>query len=217
MAPSDSQERRTDARERILAAAAAVFAELGFSGAGVDEIARRSGVNKAMLYYHVGDKQALYTAVLARNIDHARKVIEEAVEAAEGPVERLSAMLRALTTVVQEAPAYHRLVLREMASGGAHLEPEILARFVAIVGLTRRLLDEGRERGVFRDLNPLLTHLLLIGGVIATGAQPLRRKLLDSGLFPIELQPAALSDPAVFLTDVIMNGIKAPTPGGVPS
>jgi len=217
MAPSNSQERRAETREKILAAAEAVFAEHGFSGAGVDEIARRSGVNKAMLYYHVGDKQALYTAVLVRNIDRAREVLEEAIDAAKDPIARLTAMLGALTTIVQEAPAYHRLVLREMASGGAHLENAVLLRFAAIVGLTRRMMEEGQAAGQFRDLNPFLTHLLLVGGVIATAAQPLRRRLIEEGLIPPELQHLMPADPTAFLADVILNGIKAPASGGAAS
>ncbi|HVR42592.1 MAG TPA: helix-turn-helix domain-containing protein, partial [Thermoanaerobaculia bacterium] len=44
-------------RDHILDVAAAVFAEQGFAGARIDEIARRAGVNKAMLYYRVGNKE----------------------------------------------------------------------------------------------------------------------------------------------------------------
>jgi TetR/AcrR family transcriptional regulator len=215
MALSELQERRVATKEKILSAAEAVFAEHGFSGAGVHEIARRSGVNKALLYYHVGDKQALYTSVLVRNIDRARDVLEEAIGgAADGPVERVTAMLGALTTIVREAPAFHRLILREMASGGAHLENTVLTRFAHIVGLTRRVMEEGRSAGLFRDLNPFLTHLLLVGGVIATAAQPLRRRLMEEGLIPQELQHLVPADPTAFLVDVILNGIKAPIAGG---
>ena len=56
-------------RDAVLAAAAKVFAEKGFGGARVDEIAARAGVNKAMLYYHVGSKEELYAAVVARVLD----------------------------------------------------------------------------------------------------------------------------------------------------
>ncbi len=206
--------RRSDAPERILAAATEVFAERGFAGARVDEIARRAGTNKAMLYYHLGDKQALYTAVLARTIDHARRVIERALNGASGPAEGLRAMLEALTTIIREAPAYHRLILREMASGGAHLEHEILVRLVGVIGLTRRLLEEGHERGVFRATDPLLTHLLLMGGVIATAAHPLRSRLDESGLLPPDTHGAALGDPAAFLADVLMNGLRSREVGG---
>ena len=50
-------------RDRILDAATEVFAEKGFGETRVDEIAARAGVNKAMLYYHVGGEEALYAAV----------------------------------------------------------------------------------------------------------------------------------------------------------
>ena len=54
-----------DPRRRIVAAAAEVFAARGFDGARIEEIAERARINKALLYYHVGDKERLYFAVLA--------------------------------------------------------------------------------------------------------------------------------------------------------
>jgi TetR/AcrR family transcriptional regulator len=203
-------KRSPDPKELILGAATDVFAERGFAGAGMDEIARRSGVNKALLYYHVGDKQTLYRAVLARCMDSARAMVEETLARSRDPEDRLRSLLVGLTQVVAEAPAYHQLILREMASGGANLAPEILDRLVGMLGLTRRVLDEGRSTGVFRDLNPFLTHLLLIGGVIATAAQPLRRRLESAGLVPVDDGSGALGDPATFLADVVLNGIRLP-------
>ena len=67
MGRTEADAPPSQTRERIVGAASAIFADKGFAGARVDEIARRAGVNKAMLYYHVGDKQALYTAVLTHN------------------------------------------------------------------------------------------------------------------------------------------------------
>ncbi|NDU79447.1 TetR family transcriptional regulator, partial [Actinomadura sp. DSM 109109] len=48
----------------ILAAAVREFTERGYEGARVDNIARRAGVNKRMLYHYFGNKEALYVAVL---------------------------------------------------------------------------------------------------------------------------------------------------------
>ena len=48
----------------ILDAAAKVFAEKGYDGARVDEIAAEAGMNKAMLYYRIGDKEELYRRVV---------------------------------------------------------------------------------------------------------------------------------------------------------
>ncbi len=66
-------------RQTILDAASSVFAADGFGGARVDEIARRAGVNKALLYYHVGNKQALYTAVLMRTFDRLEAALAGAM------------------------------------------------------------------------------------------------------------------------------------------
>ncbi len=51
-------------RLRILEAAKAEFAAHGLAGARVDRIAAKAGANKRMLYYHVGNKEDLYLAVL---------------------------------------------------------------------------------------------------------------------------------------------------------
>jgi len=51
-------------RERILAAATEEFASMGFGDARVDEIARRAGINKRMLYHYFGNKDELFQAVL---------------------------------------------------------------------------------------------------------------------------------------------------------
>src|SRR4051794_4820714 len=55
-------------QQRILEAAFKEFAEKGFAGARVDEIARSAGVNKRMLYHYFGAKEALFREVLRRKM-----------------------------------------------------------------------------------------------------------------------------------------------------
>ena len=70
----DSSSRTTVARnpersrERILNAAFKEFAAKGFAGARVDQIARRAGINKRMLYHYFGDKESLFRHVLRRKM-----------------------------------------------------------------------------------------------------------------------------------------------------
>jgi TetR/AcrR family transcriptional regulator len=49
----------SDAKDRILKAARALFARKGFDGARVDEIAETAGVNKALIYYYFDGKRAI--------------------------------------------------------------------------------------------------------------------------------------------------------------
>ena len=53
-------------REKLIKVAEDIFAEKGFSGARVDEIAKISGVNKRMIYAHFTNKENLYKEVLNR-------------------------------------------------------------------------------------------------------------------------------------------------------
>lgn len=64
-------------RQRILDAARDEFARYGSDGARVDRIARAARANKRMLYYHIGNKDALYLAVLERAYEHIRAAERE--------------------------------------------------------------------------------------------------------------------------------------------
>src|SRR3954463_14650990 len=59
-------------RLRILEAAKQEFSARGLAGARVDRIAARADANKRMLYYHVGNKDELYLAVLEGAYDKIR-------------------------------------------------------------------------------------------------------------------------------------------------
>ena len=195
-------------RDRILDTASAVFAEAGFAGARVDGIAARAAVNKAMIYYHVGDKRALYTAVLMRNFDRVRSAIETALATAGTARQRFEAVITALTDVVREYPDHPRIVLREIASGAASLPPEALARMLEVVGVVRDLLQEGVANGEFRVLDPVLTHLTIVGALIFLNATaPIRERAAELG--PGFDLPEPTADVAAFLTDMLLDGIAA--------
>src|SRR5688572_10536893 len=103
-----------DPHERIVAAAAEVFASRGFDGARIDEIAERAGINKAMLYYHVGDKERLYSAVLVETIDRALALVRAATANAHSPSEKLQAVLDTLAAFGTSNPEFIPLIMREV-------------------------------------------------------------------------------------------------------
>jgi AcrR family transcriptional regulator len=61
---SQSQDHSQDARRRLIEVALLAFAEKGFEGVGIREIAQRAKTNPAMIAYHFGGKDGLYEAVL---------------------------------------------------------------------------------------------------------------------------------------------------------
>ncbi len=208
----DTHQPELTTRQRILDAASSAFAADGFAGARVDEIARRAGVNKALLYYHVGNKQALYTAVLMRNFDRIEAALADAT-APEGTArDRLAAVIATVTRTLQTYPDHPRIVLREFASAGNNLQPEVLERMVRILGTVRLLLADGVRSGEFRATQPVLTHLTMIGAsLILNAVAPLRSRAAEIG--PDMQIPDDDTEVAPFLTDLLLNGIAAPRTG----
>src|ERR1051325_924828 len=87
---SGSRGEPEKTRAAILKAALKEFSEEGVSGARTDEIARRAGVNKALLYYYFKDKEGLYAAALEQVFSGLhQKVMRVLEDGALAPRERL--------------------------------------------------------------------------------------------------------------------------------
>lgn len=70
-------EASSDTRRRLLEAALIVFAERGFDGAGIRDIAERAKANSAMVQYHFGGKEGLYLEALRYAFEQGPKCIHE--------------------------------------------------------------------------------------------------------------------------------------------
>jgi AcrR family transcriptional regulator len=209
-----SSKAESEPRRRILDAAALVFAEHGFDGAGVDDIAARAGVNKAMLYYHVGDKATLYGAVTTEFIGRIRAEIERRLVGLDDPLPRLRAVQRTFLEMMHAHPHYPQLMQRELADGGTHLPPEALASMAEVMRITRSILADGQRAGVFRAVHPLLAHLLIVSSAMfIMNSQRLRSRLDAQGLLPADTPPDLLSI-ADALADVVLHGIAVETKSG---
>jgi TetR/AcrR family transcriptional regulator len=195
-----------DTRQRILAAAAEVFGEIGFAGARVDEIAARAGVNKAMLYYHVGDKDKLYATVLTDTVDRVPPILHAAIAEADSPAEKLQCVLDTFSSLPQSNPHFVPIMLREIASGGATLPDEMLVRMAAVFRAVADVLAEGVKKKAFRKTDPLLTHVTLIGSMMfLVASQPIRARLAKVAGFDSE---HTLEDLARHTGDLILKGLE---------
>ena len=194
--------------ERILEAATEAFGTKGFAGAKVEAIARLAGVNKAGLYYHVGNKDKLYEAVLLRLFGQVAGTLEQAVPDGASPAESLAGLVGALAGLFERLPMLPRIMAMEMASGGHTLPDAALKEFRRIFAVTRTILERGRKSGTLRPVEPVFVHMCLVGTlVIYALSEPLRQRFAaaarDLGL-RLDLP---LADAAAFLGDIVGRGL----------
>jgi AcrR family transcriptional regulator len=157
---------KRDSQAEILRAAAREFAARGYEAAGVDRIAAKARVNKAMLYYHYGSKLGLYVEVLR---DMFRAVGARARAIADGPEPASEKFNRWIATIVEEAaarPWFPPIMLRELASGGTHFDPDTLSMMNAVYAAVRDIILQGQREDQFRDVDPLLTHLTIMPAIL---------------------------------------------------
>ncbi|MDQ5984992.1 MAG: hypothetical protein CSYNP_00696 [Syntrophus sp. SKADARSKE-3] len=173
-----TKEKGQETNERIVQAATEVFSELGYGGARVDEIARRAGVNKATLYYHIGDKKALYAVVLHSVIGHtAERIEKELGPDTLSPVEKIRAYIRGFAHAIEHNPRVAPIMMRELASGGKTLPDVVAQDFARIIAIVTAILKEGYEKGVFIKVTPFIIHMMAAGCMVFYRATaPVRSK-----------------------------------------
>ncbi|WP_046866863.1 TetR/AcrR family transcriptional regulator [Microvirga massiliensis] len=156
----ERQTRRNPegSRRALLEAAIAEFASKGRAGARVDEIARRAGVNKQLVYHYFGNKDDLFRAALEEVYGQIR-TRERALNLAKLPPTK--AMERLVTfsfDYLLHHPEFIALLSDENRYGAFHLNgsPKVQSMHSPLVELIRESLDRGVREGVFRkDLDPI--------------------------------------------------------------
>jgi AcrR family transcriptional regulator len=209
MGSKSLKDKKTFSIERILKAASDVFSEMGFSGARMDEIARRAGLNKAMIYYRIGDKKALYEAVLHNFFSAYAQRIVENTKAGNSPEEKFKIFVRNTVRTIDKGGGIAPIMMRELASGTRTL-PEVVAQdFVVIISTLATILDEGEQTGVFVKTNPFFVHMMIVGTVsFYKMSLPVRIGMNQASGGLKKLNIDSSEDPGPILEDYLFKMLK---------
>ncbi len=151
-------------RAELLEVATVAFAESGYSGTRVDEIADRTRTTKRMIYYYFGSKEQLYLAVLERSYRGIREA-EGALNVGDlSPVEAV----RRIAELTYDHHLNHSAFIRLVSIENIH-RGEFIRRLESLrdlnqpaLGLLDGVLTRGREAGAFRgDVDALDVHLVI--------------------------------------------------------
>lgn len=172
---------------QILAAAAREFAERGYAGAGVDRIARRARVNKAMLYYHFGSKRTLYRTLLRQTFSEVAGRLEQIAASPTPAGDQLDRAIATFASYIAEHPTFPAIMMREVAEGGVHLDRETLAALSGLPVAIGRIVQRGIEHQELRPVHPLAAYFTLFAPIaMFLGGAPIRKRLAAERLIPTE-------------------------------
>jgi TetR/AcrR family transcriptional regulator len=153
--PAGSRQRRQPdvTRRRILQAATTEFSAKGLAGARVDEIARRAGVSKRMLYHYFGNKEALWLAVLEQAYLHIRSEERGLDVGRLSPVEGMRRLIAFTIAYDSAHPEFISLLLSENLQRARYLRRSRKVRelHTSLLDVIEDILQRGRKTGVFRS------------------------------------------------------------------
>ncbi len=145
--PAITAERSQQRYKLILDAATEVFAEHGFEGSSIVDVASRAGVSEGLIYKYFRDKRDLLAQVLAAF--NARITDELEAEAAHGETfrDKLEIVIAHRLRSIAQYPGLTRLFVSQVRSSSNEpgLDVRSLSRRAA--RMWKRMCDEARERG----------------------------------------------------------------------
>jgi AcrR family transcriptional regulator len=201
------EQLRSQARhQRILDAAAQVFARQGYGRASVDDIATASDTSKGGVYFHFPNKEAIFLALLDRLAGLLRERTERAMAEATGPAARLDAALSTMLRTFAGHRALARLFLVDALGASPLFNARILGIQDEFVRLIRRNLDEAIAAGAMPAVDTEITSIAWFGALF----QVVTRWLLTG-------RPAHLEDAYPALRALLLRSVEIPpagTPGG---
>jgi AcrR family transcriptional regulator len=152
-------ETKRPRREAILDAATELFAERGFEGTSLRDVAERVGVRKASLFHHFASKEALYEAAIDRLVADLQEPLAVIYSSGGTYVELLETLTSTLVGALGTRPHAARLLVREAMDWAPIARAKLLDRVLMVLEAGAAWVGAGQADGVFNEGDP--KHIVL--------------------------------------------------------
>jgi AcrR family transcriptional regulator len=169
-APRKQRERKRHIGE-IFKAAETVFAEKGFEGARMSDIARQAEFSVGYLYQIWEGKDDLYSSLVESKFHEFKKYVEEQIASSTEPLDQINALIDAHVDFINENNAFAKIVLVETSPAEMHIIRTVGTRFrrahTNYLRIVEKIIANGAGRGVFVALPPWDLTLAIEGTVFS--------------------------------------------------
>jgi len=193
------QDKFTERKEQILRAAGHVFAQKGFAGATISDIAREAEVSDATIYEYFTNKEELLFSIPEEATRKGKEAIEFHLQLMRGAENKLRGFIYYQLLFYQDNPDWAAVVMLILKQHRRYTETEayqvVIRQWARIVP---KIVEEGIASGEFKkDTDPYLVRTIVLGTI--------EHAVISRLLLGRYENLLALVDP---LTDLVISGIK---------
>lgn len=151
-------------QQAIVAAAAGLFARVGFGATSLDDIAEVLGASKAALYYHIKNKEEILRLIFLTVLTVSEEPLRQIVESDLSPTEKLCRAIEHQTAVAADRSPAMIVFYREQPHLTGPFAKEIILRKKAYERYFEDIIEEGQAAGNFlADIDPKIATFGLLG------------------------------------------------------
>ncbi|MEV4803517.1 TetR/AcrR family transcriptional regulator [Nonomuraea sp. NPDC049421] len=187
----------SERREQLISISRTLFAEKGFDGTSIEEIAATAQVSKPVVYEHFGGKEGVYAVVVDREMQKLLGMITEALSAAHSLVKLERAALALLHYIEESSEGFRILVRDSHAASGTGTFASLISEIASQVEDV--LADEFAARGYDPKLAPMYAQMLV--GMVAL-----------TGQWWLDVRKPGREEVAAHLVNLAWNGLTALDP-----
>jgi AcrR family transcriptional regulator len=157
----------TDKKAHIINHAVELFAEKGFEGASIRDLAARAGVNVAMVNYYFGSKEKLFEAMVEDRASYTRGLLDEiASNPGHSDLEKIELIIDSYIGKLFTNRKFHRVLHQEMMlSQRESLQDAIVEILYPNHVIIKNVLEHGMKKGTFRKVDAPMVIATIIGSI----------------------------------------------------
>ena len=137
-------------KQKLIRTAGKLFAERGFGGTSIRDIAKVARTNLGAINYHFGSKEALFAAVIQEKIEPLRKKVQSIAESGRPPSVKLREILQEYAMHVLHREPTMKAFFSEAIHGGQHLPPQVIESLEVRDRIIGGIIREGIAQRTFQ-------------------------------------------------------------------
>jgi AcrR family transcriptional regulator len=186
----------------ILDAAVKVFADKGYYGARVSDIAREAGIAYGLVYHYFKNKEDLLISIFRERWGLFDQAVRKIMEEKDDPRQMISSIISFLFHTYKNNPKVIEVMILDVAKSTRFFNGENIRQFTDLFSLISEIVRRGQDKGIFKkDLDTKLAAYCLYGSV----ERIMLRWILEDKKVITDQEARSATD---MVTTIILSGLE---------